>query len=209
MNNEKRILKMCQILTKDFPNPQTELNFTNNFTLLVAIILSAQATDKMVNIVTMDLFKIIQNPNDVIKLGITKLSLYINRLNYYNSKTKHIFNTANIIKHQYNSVVPNSFDSLITLPGVGRKTANVFLNIAYKMPIIAVDTHVFRLTNRIFGQSFIKLLEVEIFLSKITPKKYKINLHHILILHGRYVCKARKPGCQNCSIIDFCKQKFL
>jgi len=203
-NDIKKLHEICKLLYLDFPNPETELKFTNEFTLLIAIILSAQTTDKMVNIATKLLFESIKNPQDLIKIGIDELKIHIKKVNYYNTKAKNIFNTAKILINEYNEKIPHNFKDLIKLNGVGRKTANVFLNIACNLPTIAVDTHVFRATNRIFGKNFIKPEETEDFLLKINQHEFAIKTHHLLILHGRYTCKARNPQCQKCKISHFC-----
>ncbi len=207
-NNAEKLTKICEILNLEHPNPETELNYVNNFTLLVAIILSAQATDKMVNIVTENLFKIADSPEKILSLGLENLKQYINKLNYYNTKAKNICKMCEILIHIHNSAVPASFEELIALPGVGRKTANVFLNIAHNLPTIAVDTHVFRVTNRVFGTDFTSPEAVEDFLMAINPKEFAIKTHHLLILHGRYTCKARAPACEGCKLKELCK-KFV
>ena len=186
------------------PSPKGELNYTNNFTLLVAVVLSAQATDKSVNEATKDLFKIVNNPQDILKIGELRLRNYIKRIGLYKTKAKNIIKLSDDIIKKYKSKVPDSREELLTLAGVGRKTANVVLNIAFHKPTMAVDTHVFRVSNRTgiaLGKS---VLEVEKNLVENIPKKYMVKAHHWLILHGRYVCKARNPECLSCKINDLC-----
>ncbi|QED23640.1 endonuclease III [Candidatus Deianiraea vastatrix] len=202
MTNILKLKEISKILIKSFPNPQTELHYTNHFTLLIAIILSAQTTDKMVNIATNTLFKLINTPQDLINLGIDELKLHIKILNYYNTKAQNIIKTAHILNQMQS--IPNTLEDLMKLPGVGRKTANVFLNVALDKPTIAVDTHVFRLTNRIFNANFTKPEDAEKFLLQINSHSLKKHTHHLLILHGRYVCKAKKPDCKNCKISHLC-----
>lgn len=189
------------ILAKNNPEPKTELNFTNNFTLLVAIILSAQSTDIGVNKATKELFKVVNSPEDLKSLGIDRLKLYIKSLGLYNSKAKNLIALADILVNQD---IPKNIKDLELLPGVGSKTARVFLNCAYAFPIIAVDTHVFRVSKRIgFAKaSDVKGVETEV--NDLVPSKWKLHAHHWLILHGRYVCKARKPDCDSCKINKYC-----
>lgn len=189
------------ILAENNPEPKTELNFTNNFTLLVAIILSAQSTDIGVNKATKELFKVVNSPEDLQSLGIDRLKSYIKSLGLYNSKAKNLIALADILVNQD---IPQNIKNLELLPGVGSKTARVFLNCAYAVPIIAVDTHVFRVSKRIglAKASDVKGVETEI--NDLVPSKWKLHAHHWLILHGRYVCKARKPDCGNCQINKYC-----
>lgn len=200
----KKFINICEKLSQEFPNPNTELNYINNFTLLISIILSAQSTDKMVNKVTETLFKTIKNPQDVQSEGIEEVKKLIKSINYFNTKAKNIFMTSKIIIEEFNSEVPSNFNDLIKLPGVGRKTANVFLNVSQNLPTIPVDTHVFRVTNRIFGKEFKKPKQTEDFLIKINNHQFAKDSHHLLVLHGRYICKSRKPQCKICKIKDFC-----
>lgn len=185
--------------------PETELKYPNNFTLLVAIILSAQATDKSVNMATDKLFKVASTPQQIIDLGLDKLIFYIRSVGLYNNKSKNIMLLAHKLIQEYNSEIPNDFTILQTLPGIGRKTANVFLNCALGLDTIAVDTHVFRVSNRIGLVKANSTLKVELALLKNIPKKWHKYAHHWLILHGRYTCRARKPNCTDCLINDLCE----
>ncbi len=205
MSDQLKLKSICELILENFPDPQTELDYKNDFTLLIAIILSAQTTDKMVNIATRDFFEKFQTPQELLNIGEDEILSHLKVLNYYKTKTKNILKTAAILIEKHNSKVPSSFDELIQLAGVGRKTANVFLNIWYNVPTIAVDTHVFRTTNRIFGMNFKTPEQVENFLIKLNTHDLKTLTHHLLILHGRYICKAKKPDCENCNIQSFCK----
>lgn len=187
------------------PNPKGELDYVNLFTLLVAVVLSAQATDKGVNKATKELFAIADSPEKMFGLGLEKLTNHIKSIGLYRNKAKNTLALSKILVEQYNSKVPNDREALISLPGVGRKTANVVLNIGFGQPTIAVDTHLFRISNRT-GLAIGKTpLEVEKILLKVIPKKYLLHAHHWLILHGRYICKARKPDCAHCIISKWCK----
>lgn len=204
MSNIQKINQIFDILSKDSPDPKTELNYDNEFTLLVAIVLSAQSTDVGVNKATAELFKIVQTPQDLKLLGLENLKTYIKTLGLYNNKAKNLIALADMLLNQYDGNVPTDLVALERLPGVGRKTARVFLNCAHNMPIIGVDTHVFRVSNRLGITNSTSFKEVETELNKIMPKKWKIQAHHWLILHGRYICKARKPDCNNCVINEYC-----
>ncbi|BBP01803.1 endonuclease III [Sulfuriferula nivalis] len=174
---------------------------------MVAVVLSAQATDKSVNIATRILFKIANTPEDIFALGEQRLAEYIQRIGLYKSKARHLIATCQILVEQHNSIVPNNRTELEALPGVGRKTANVILNTAFGEAVMAVDTHIFRVSNRIGLAPGKTVLIVEQKLMKAIPKDYMVNAHHWLILHGRYICKARKPDCTHCIIADLCKYK--
>lgn len=189
------------ILAADNPEPKTELDYTNDFTLLVAIILSAQSTDVGVNKATKEMFKVVSSPSDMIALGLDGLKSYIKSLGLYNSKAENLIKLAKIL---IDKELPRSIKELESLPGVGSKTARVFLNCAHQVPIIAVDTHVFRVSKRLGIAQGKNPKEVEKELNEIIPLKWKLNAHHWLILHGRYICKARKPDCQNCNIKEYC-----
>ncbi len=190
---------------KHNPNPKGELDYVNLFTLLIAVVLSAQATDKGVNKATKELFAIANSPEKMLDLGLEKLTNHIKSIGLYRNKAKNTLALSKILFEQYNSKVPNDREALISLPGVGRKTANVVLNIGFGQPTIAVDTHLFRISNRT-GLAIGKTpLEVEKTLLEVIPKKYLLHAHHWLILHGRYVCKARKPDCAHCIISKWCK----
>ena len=201
----KKVSLFFERLLERFPNPMCELSFVNEYTLMVAIILSAQATDKGVNKATADLFKRIQTPEQMLNLGAEGLKSYIKSLNYYNNKTKSIMAMSQVLLEKYNGVFPNDFEELQKLPGVGRKTANVFLNVAHNAPLIAVDTHVFRLSNRLDLAKGKTPLDVELLLKKKVPDKYKPVAQHLLVLFGRYICKAVKPDCENCPVADLCE----
>ena len=193
-----------QELQKAYPNPECELNWTNHFSLLVAIILSAQTTDRNVNKVTHILFQVADTPYAILELGEEKLKTYLKTINYFNNKTKSIIRLADIIVNQYNGLVPSDFETLITLPGVGRKTANVFLNIAFHAPSIGVDTHVFRLCHRLNICTGKTPEEIEKKLNELVPNNYKSDVGLALVLHGRYVCTARRPLCEKCPIYHVC-----
>ena len=189
------------------PYPKIELRYTNDFTLLVAIVLSARTTDISVNRITNELFEIADNPRKMLNLGEKGLKSYINTIGLYNSKSRNIIALSEIIINQYNSHVPLDFDTLIALPGVGRKSANVFLNTWLNLPTIAVDTHVFRVSNRIGLVKEGNVLKTESALLSIIPKKWLLYAHHWLVLHGRYICKSRKPLCSQCIVQELCEYK--
>ena len=201
-------LPIFEIWQNHNPNPKTELIFTNNFTLLVAVVLSAQSTDIGVNKATRNLFMIADNPKKMLQLGEDKLKKHISTIGLYNSKAKNIIKLSQQLIERHNSIVPNDFNALKNLAGVGQKTANVVLNCAFGLPTIAVDTHVFRIANRI-GLVKEKTPEnTEKELLRVVPNKFLPYAHHWMILHGRYVCKARKPECKKCQIEKFCKFKY-
>lgn len=189
------------------PKPTTELVYTSPFELLVAVILSAQATDKSVNIATRTLFKTANTPVTILVLGVEGLTKFIRTIGLFNAKAKNIIATCRILVDQYGSAVPRTREALEALPGVGRKTANVILNTAFGEPTIAVDTHIFRVSNRTGLAPGKNVQQVEDKLLKVVPAQFKQDAHHWLILHGRYVCKARKPECQTCTITDLCVYK--
>ncbi len=203
--HKKQIDQIFQILSQANSNPKTELNFSNDYTLLVAVVLSAQSTDIGVNKATKTVFALADNPQDMLALGEEKLKKYINTIGLYNSKARNIIALSQILVDKYQSQIPRDFEILQTLPGVGRKTANVVLNCAFGEPTIAVDTHVFRVANRIGLVNEKDTLKTELALIKAVPKKWHQHAHHWLILHGRYVCKARKPKCEKCNIAQFCE----
>ena len=183
-------------------HPKTELSYTNEFTLLVAIILSAQSTDVGVNKATKKLFEVIKTPEDLYELGLENLKTYIKSLGLYNNKAKNLIALANVLIAK--KTIPTNIKELEELPGVGSKTARVFLNCFHQAPLIAVDTHVFRVSKRLGISKANNVKAVETELNKIIPDRWKLHAHHWLILHGRYVCKARNPDCQNCIIRDEC-----
>lgn len=189
------------------PEPKGELNWTNPYTLVVAVALSAQATDIGVNKATARLFEIVSTPQDMLDLGETALKDHIKTIGLYNSKAKNVMKAAEILVRDHAGEVPRERAALETLPGVGRKTANVVLNIAFGEPTIAVDTHLFRVSNRTGLAKGKTPLEVELKLAKRIPKEFLLHAHHWLILHGRYICKARKPDCPNCPVSDLCRFK--
>lgn len=194
-------------LSQKMPNPQTELAFTNPYTLLVAVALSAQATDVGVNKATKGLFAVADTPEAMVALGLGGIKEHIKTIGLFNMKAKNVLALSEILIAQHNSEVPRDRDALEALPGVGRKTANVVLNEAFGEPTIAVDTHIFRLGNRTGIAPGKDVVVVEKELLRRVPEKWKKGAHHWMILHGRYVCKARKPDCGNCVIADLCKFK--
>ena len=206
MNYEKR-WDIFNALKNHIKEPKTELVYKNTFELLIAVILSAQTTDIQVNRVTAKLFKIAPDPLKLSRLSLNKIESLINSIGLYKNKAKNIQLTSSILITEYNGEVPQSRKELESLPGVGRKTANVVLNTVFDQPVIAVDTHIFRLANRINLAKGKTPLEVEKKLTRLTPTEFLIDAHHLLILHGRYVCKAQNPGCSNCCIFDFCEYK--
>ncbi|MES2366356.1 MAG: endonuclease III [Pseudomonadota bacterium] len=187
------------------PHPTTELEYTSPFELLVAVVLSAQATDKSVNLATRVLFPHANTPAALLALGQTGLEQYIQRIGLYKSKAKHLIETCQLLLSRHNGEVPTTRAALEALPGVGRKTANVLLNTAFGEAVMAVDTHIFRVANRIPLAPGKNVLEVEHKLMKNIPREYLQDAHHWLILHGRYLCKARKPDCPHCLIADLCE----
>ena len=206
MNKTKR-KAIFEILRKQNPEPTTELNFSSNFELLIAVILSAQATDTSVNKATTKLFNVANTPEGLLELGVSKLKKYIKAIGLYNTKAENIFKTCRILVDQHKGEVPCERAALEDLPGVGRKTANVILNTAFGLPTIAVDTHIFRVANRIGIGPGKNVLEVEKKLLKMVPDEYKKDAHHWLILHGRYICTARNPKCYVCPVFEYCEWK--
>jgi len=186
------------------PEPTGELNSVNAYTFLVAVILSAQATDIGVNKATEKLFKVADTPEKMVKLGLTKLKSHIKTIGLYNAKAENVIKMSEALIEKYHSQVPDTLDGLISLAGVGRKTANVVLNIVFGQPTIAVDTHVFRVSNRLGIAKGDTVEIVEKKLDKVIPAEFKHHAHHWLILHGRYICKARNPNCERCSLNDLC-----
>ncbi len=199
------INNIFEVFSKENPEPRTELKYTNNYTLLVAVVLSAQATDISVNKATKELFKIVDTPEKMMALGEDDLKKYIKTIGLFNSKAKNIILLSKQLISDHNSKVPESLEKLVRLPGVGIKTANVVLNCAFGHPTIAVDTHVFRVSNRIGLVQTKTPEETGEKLLKVIPGKWQMHAHHWLILHGRYVCIARKPKCSECSIQKFCQ----
>ena len=189
------------------PHPETELNYSNPFTLVVAVALSAQSTDVGVNKATKALFAIADSPEKMAALGEEKLIGYIKTIGLYKTKAKNVIALSNRLIDVFGSIVPNTREDLESLPGVGRKTANVVLNVAFGQPTMAVDTHIFRVSNRTGMAPGKNPLQVELNLLRVTPNEFAMHAHHWLILHGRYTCKARTPMCFNCAITNICKYK--
>ena len=199
--------KIFQELSKIIKNPKSDLKYRSKFTLLVSVVLSAQCTDVNVNNVTKDIYPTYNKPEDFVKLGQKKIETLINRIGLFRNKAKSVYLLSKILIEKHGSKVPNDFDKLLALPGVGRKTANVVLNEGFGQPTIAVDTHIFRVSNRTGLAPGKGPDQVEQNLYKVVPKKYLQEAHHLLLLHGRYTCKARTPNCKGCAIIKHCKFK--
>jgi endonuclease-3 len=206
MNKEKR-LAIFDRLAEAIPEPVTELNYSTPFELLIAVVLSAQATDKGVNKATLKLFPVANTPQAILDLGLDGLKDFIKTIGLFNTKGANIIKLCQRLLDQHDGEVPQTRDELEALAGVGRKTANVILNTAFGHPTIAVDTHIFRVSNRTGLAKGKNVLIVENKLEKWVPKKHKIDAHHLLILHGRYTCIARKPRCQSCVIENLCEFK--
>ena len=206
MNKDKRTA-IFKTLRERMPSPTTELEYVNPFELLIAVILSAQATDVSVNKATAKLYPVANTPEAILALGVAGLKPYIRTIGLFNSKAENIIKTCRILIEKHGSEVPRTREELEALPGVGRKTANVILNTAFGEPTIAVDTHIFRVSNRTGIAKGKTPLEVEKRLLRLTPDEFKKDAHHWLILHGRYVCKARKPLCGECPIAEWCEFK--
>lgn len=199
--------RLFERLQAQNPHPATELNYNTPFELLMAVILSAQATDVSVNKATVKLFAVANTPGAILKLGVTGLKKYIKTIGLYNTKAANLIKTCRMLLEQHAGRVPDSREALEQLPGVGRKTANVILNTAFGQSTIAVDTHIFRVANRTGIAPGRNVLEVEQKLMQCVPQEFKHYAHHWLILHGRYVCLARKPKCDECVIYDLCEWK--
>ena len=206
MNRQKRT-EIYKRLKKHIPKPETELVHESPFELLISVILSAQATDVSVNKVTAELYPVANTPQAILDLGEARLRQYIKTIGLFNSKAKNIIKTCRVLVEKHDGQVPTTRAELEALPGVGRKTASVVLNTAFGEPTIAVDTHIFRVSNRTGLAKGKTPLEVEMRLTKLTPEEFRKNAHHWLILHGRYTCKARKPECPNCVINDLCEYR--
>lgn len=201
----KKIEEIFEIFQNANPEPKTELEYVNNYTLLLAVVLSAQSTDAGVNKATKSLFKVADSPQKMLKLGEGGLKQHIKTIGLFNSKAKNIMALSQILVKKFSGKVPETMEELTSLPGVGRKTANVMLNCAFGKPTMAVDTHVFRVAQRIGLAKGKTPEEIEEQLVKVIPAKYMQHAHHWLILHGRYTCKARKPDCNNCLITKYCE----
>lgn len=197
--------RICARLQRDNPNPGTELQYHSHFQLLVAVMLSAQSTDKAVNHATRALFRVAPDPQSMLALGVHGLKQHIRTIGLYNTKAGYILQTCRQLLEHHNGRVPATRQGLQALPGVGRKTCNVILNTAFHQPVIAVDTHIYRIANRTGLAPGRNVLEVEHGLCDIIPTRYQLHAHHWLILHGRYVCKARKPDCNDCCIRKLCE----
>ncbi len=206
MNKTKRH-EIFSRLRAENPKPETELNYSSEFELLVAVTLSAQATDVSVNKATDKLFPVANTPETIYALGVEGLTTYIKTIGLYNSKAKNVIAACKILIERHGSEVPEDREALEALPGVGRKTANVVLNTAFGHPAMAVDTHIFRVSNRTKIAPGKTVLAVEKALMKFVPKEFLVDAHHWLILHGRYTCVARKPRCGSCLISDLCEYK--
>ncbi|QLB14545.1 endonuclease III [Mannheimia granulomatis] len=206
MNKAKRV-EILTRLRNENPHPTTELNYSNPFELLIAVILSAQATDKGVNKATDKLFPVANTPQAILDLGVDGLKEYIKTIGLFNSKAENIIKTCRDLIEKHNGEVPEDREALEALAGVGRKTANVVMNTAFGHPTIAVDTHIFRVANRTNFAPGKNVVQVEEKLLKVVPDEFKVDVHHWLILHGRYTCVARKPRCGSCIIEDLCEFK--
>ena len=205
--NKLQALKLIQLLNKSIKNPETSLKYRNQFTLLTSVVLSAQCTDINVNNVTQSIYKKYYTPKHFVDLGVIKIKRMIKSIGLFNMKAKNLYNLSKILIEKYKSKVPNTFEDLINLPGVGRKTANVVLNAAFNKPTIAVDTHVFRVSNRTGLTKGNNPNQVEEQLLKIIPNQYLKKAHHLILLHGRYTCKSRNPLCTKCIIEKICLYK--
>ncbi|KJF97874.1 endonuclease III [Photobacterium leiognathi] len=206
MNNQKRV-QILERLRAENPHPETELNWSTPFELLIAVLLSAQATDVSVNKATDKLYPVANTPEAIYDLGVDGVKEYIKTIGLFNSKAENVIKTCRILLDKHNGEIPENREALEALPGVGRKTANVVLNTAFGWPTIAVDTHIFRVCNRTKFAMGKNVDQVEEKLLKVVPKEFKVDVHHWLILHGRYTCIARKPRCGSCIIEDLCEYK--
>ncbi|PSV39905.1 endonuclease III [Photobacterium sp. GB-210] len=206
MNNQKRI-QILERLRAENPHPETELHWSTPFELLIAVLLSAQATDVSVNKATDKLYPVANTPQAIYDLGVDGVKEYIKTIGLFNSKAENVIKTCRILLDKHNGEIPENREALEALPGVGRKTANVVLNTAFGWPTIAVDTHIFRVCNRTKFAMGKNVDQVEEKLLKVVPKEFKVDVHHWLILHGRYTCIARKPRCGSCLIEDLCEYK--
>lgn len=202
---QAQVRRLFEHLRELDPEPKTELNYTNPFELLAAVMLSAQATDVGVNKATAKLYPVANTPQAILNLGEEKLKSYISTIGLYNSKAKHLIETCRILVEKHNGEVPDNRKDLEALPGVGRKTANVVLNVLFNQPTMAVDTHIFRVSNRTGLAPGKTPLDIEKKLLKVIPQEFLLHAHHWLILHGRYTCTARKPKCHTCPIADSCQ----
>lgn len=207
MRNKKEVLEIMSVFAEKDPNPRCELDYKNAFTLLVAVVLSAQSTDKGVNKATKNLFATVDTPQKMVDLGLDKLKEQIKTIGLYNNKAKNIIALSQELVEKHGGIVPDDREALEKLPGVGRKTANVVLNVWFNKPTLAVDTHVMRISHRLGFSEGKTPLAIEQDLMKVLPLEYVKNANHWLVLFGRYICKAQKPDCPNCPIAKFCKSK--
>jgi endonuclease-3 len=205
--NKNKAFELIKLLNKSIKNPKTSLKYRNKFTLLTSVVLSAQCTDVNVNNVTRNIYKKYYTPEHFVDLGINKIKSLIKSIGLFNNKAKNLYYLSKILLEKYQSKIPNKFEELILLPGVGRKTANVVLNTAFNKPTIAVDTHVFRVGNRTGLSNGKNPEQVENQLLKILPEKHIKKAHHLILLHGRYICKSRNPLCKKCVINKICLYK--
>ncbi len=206
MLTKPKIKELFTLLCQKTPNAKIELNHTNPFTLMIAVVLSAQSTDKHVNKITPAIFEKASHPQHILNLGQDWLREKVASINYNNTKAKNIFLSSKILVEKFSGEMPRTLNELETLPGVGRKSANVILNSAFGIPTLAIDTHVFRVCNRTGLASAKTVLETEKQVFPQIPKGFELSAHHLLVLHGRYVCKARKPDCPHCVISHICKK---
>ena len=205
MSEKYDVIKLIELINKAYPSSKCELNFNNNFELLIAVVLSAQCTDKRVNMVAPELFKVANNPFDMSKLSLKDIENIIKPCGFFHSKAKNIKNLSIALVNDYDGVVPSKKSELIKLPGVGEKTASVVVSEAFKTPAIAVDTHVFRVSNRLGIVNANSPEKTQKQLEKVLPKSFWIDFHHSIVLHGRYVCKSRNPNCDDCAFCKICK----
>ncbi len=201
---EQKIVFLNEVLGAAYPNPKSELHYDSPFQLLVATILAAQATDRQVNIITRELFMCAPDAESLSQMELDQVRSLVSTINYYNNKAKNILEVSRILVERYQGVVPDTREALESLPGVGRKTANVVLSNAFNVPVMPVDTHVHRVSNRIGLVCTQKVEQTETELMKIIPEAWVIPFHHYLLLHGRYTCKAKKPDCANCLVSSMC-----
>ncbi|MCQ2248882.1 MAG: endonuclease III [Treponema sp.] len=204
MKNSRRTSEIFSILRSQKENPKPELDFTSAYTLLVAVVLSAQATDRSVNLATRELFQVASTPEKMLELGQQKLITYIKPIGLYQNKSRNVIELSRVLVEEYGSQVPDTLEELVRLPGVGRKTANVVLNVWFKKPTMPVDTHVFRVAHRLELSSGKTPEQVERDLLEVVPQEFALHAHHWLLLHGRYTCTARSPKCDQCSLRKLC-----
>ena len=207
VRSSQEIIEIMEIFEKENPNPICELEYCNAYTLLVAVMLSAQATDKGVNKATKELFKVADTPQKMVALGEENLKKYIKSIGLFNNKAKNIIAMSYELIEKHHSIVPSTIDELVLLAGVGRKTANVVLNVWYNQPALAVDTHVMRISQRLGFTKSTTPLAIEQDLMKVLPNKYIIKANHWMVLFGRYICKAQRPDCAVCPISKYCNSK--